>query len=295
MRRVQICFVAAVSLLLIAAPTRGRGSTKQATTGSETQPTPISAKDFNPKRFARSTVIDNAWLPMRPGTQLVFQGWTGEGKERVPHRLVTTVTGLTKMVGGIRSVVLWDRDFSAGELAEAELAFFAQDNAGNIWEMGEYPEEYEKGKVIESPAWIHGVKSARAGITMRAEPRLGTPSYSLGWGPAVGFNDRAKVLLTGQSRCVPVRCYDDVLVVDEFNPGEPGKHQLKYYARGVGNIRVGWTGGNETSKETLVLVEVRRLNAKEIAYVDRQAEKLERSAYTRSKQVYGLTPPLTVG
>jgi len=130
------------------------------------------------------------------------------------------------------------------------------------------------------------------GLTMQAEPRLGTPSYSLGWAPAVGFNDRAKVLRTGQRNCVPVRCYDGVLVVDEFNPGEPGKHQLKYYAPGVGNIRVGWTGGNETSKETLVLVKVRRLNAKEIAYVGRQALKLEQSAYTRSRNVYGRTPPL---
>jgi hypothetical protein len=225
--------------------------------------------------------------------QLVFQGTTTEGKEKIPHRLVFTVTDLTKEIAGVRSVVLWDRDFSAGELVESELAFFAQDDGGNVWQLGEYPEEYENGKVIDSPSWFHGVKKARAGLTMRAAPRPGTSSYSLGWGPAVGFNDRAKVSRTGLKNCVPVGCYDGVLLIDEYNPDEPGRFQLKYYARGIGNIRVGWRGAKEESKEVLVLVKVRRLGAQEMANVRKEALKLEASAYRRSKAVYGRTPPLT--
>jgi hypothetical protein len=252
----------------------------------------ISAKDFGRQKFDRSTTVSNKWLPMKPGTQLVFEGTTIEGTEKIPHRLVFTITDLTKTIARVRSVVLWYRDFSAGQLVEKELAFFAQDNDGNVWQTGEHPEAYEDGKLVESPTWIHGIKGARAGLTMKAKPRLGAPSYSLGWGPAVGFNDNARVLKTGVKTCVPVRCYSNVLLVEEFNPDEPGKSQLKYYASGVGNVRVGWKGAKEDSKETLVLTKVVRMSDAALAQARSEALKLEKHAYQISKKVYGRTAPL---
>ncbi|MGH3064737.1 MAG: hypothetical protein ACRDOF_00365 [Gaiellaceae bacterium] len=257
-------------------------------------PASVTASDYDRDSFASSTKIDNAWFPLRPGTQLVYRGTTTEGKEVIPHRVVFTVTDLTKEIDGVRNVVLWDRDYSAGELVEAEIAFFAQDDDGNVWQLGEYPEEYENGKIVKSPLWIHGLQGARAGLTVRAVSREGTPSYSLGWGPAVGFNDRAKVLKTGAKTCVPLDCFTNVVVMNEFNPDEPGKHQLKYYARGVGNVRVGWAGKNEETKETLVLVAVNRLGAKAMAQARAAARRLEASAYER-KKVYGDTSPLARG
>jgi len=273
--------ILATALLLAVAATAYGGERATETAGP----------GFNPRNFDRATTVDNPWLPLRPGTQLVYAGSTSEGKERVPHRLIFTVTDLTKVIGGVRSVVVWDRDYSAGELVEAELAFFAQDNDGNVWQLGEYPEEYEDGKLVGKPAWIHGIRGARAGVSMKTEPRLGTPSYSLGWGPAVGFNDRARVLRVGAKTCVPFDCYSNVLVIDEFNPDEPGKHQLKYYARGVGNVRVGWSGAKEESKETLALVQRRRLDSSALAAVRGKALKLERHAYEVSTLVYGRTSP----
>jgi hypothetical protein len=275
-------------IVLVAAAVLTIGVSASLATGSDE----ISAKDFGRQKFDRSTTVSNKWLPMKPGTQLVFEGTTVEGKEKIPHRLVFTITDLTKTIAGVRSVVLWDRDFSAGELVEKELAFFAQDNDGNVWQMGEHPEAYEDGKLVESPTWIHGLKGARAGLTMKAKPRVGAPSYSLGWGPAVGFNDFAKVLKVGQKTCVPVRCYSDVLLVSEFNPDEPGKSQLKYYAPGVGNVRVGWAGAKETSKETLVLAKVLQLSPQALAHARAEALKLEKHAYQISKKVYRRTAPL---
>jgi hypothetical protein len=38
----------------------------------------------------------------------------------------------------------------------------------------------------------------------------------------------------GQNTCVPVECYEDVLVIEEFERNKPGAYQLKYYAPGVG-------------------------------------------------------------
>ena len=111
---------------------------------------------------------------------------------------------------------------------------------------------------------------------------------------AVGFNDRAKVTKTGIKTCVPRGCYGNELLTSEFNPDEPGKYQLKNYAQGVGNVRVGWTGKNEDTKETLVLVKINRLGSKAMAQARAAARKLEASAYAR-KKVYGETLPLEGG
>ncbi len=254
--------------------------------------TPASAADdFDAAVFSHPTRIDNPWQSLQPGMQYTYRGRTIEGTEAVGHRLVSTVTDLTKVIDGVRTVVVWDRDFSAGELVEAEIAFFAQDDAGNVWELGEHPEAYEHGKIVESPTWIHGVERARAGISMKAAPRAGTPSYSLGLGPVVGFTDRARVLAVGDRTCIPARCFSRVLLVDEFNPDQPGKHQLKYYAPGVGNVRVGWSGAKEDSKETLVLVALERLGARGVAKARSEALKLEASAYRTTRSVYGHTQP----
>lgn len=290
MRRVGLVTLAVLSGVALAAATLAdaRADSVRAADGA---PENVTDKDYDPAAFRNSLKVDNKWFPLRPGTQLVFRGTTEEGNEKIPHRVVFTVTDLVKEIDDVQSVVLWDRDYSDGELVEAEIAFFAQDEGGNVWQMGEYPEEYEGDKIVASPLWLHELQGARAGLTMRAVPRKGTPSYSLGWGPAVGFNDRARILRTGTKNCVPVRCYSNVLVTDEYNPGEPGKHQLKYYAPNVGNVRVGWAGKNEESKETLVLVAVKRLDPNQMAHARAAARKLEASAYDRRK-VYRQTEPM---
>ena len=287
-RRVGLLTGAGLAALSLAASASIAGGVSLA---GSTPPEEITANAYDHDNFGNSTRIDNRWFPQQPGTQLVFRGTTTEGKETIPHRVIFTVTDLTKEIDGVRSVVLWERDYSSGELVEAEIAFFAQDDDGNVWQLGEYPEEYEEGKIIASPLWVHGLQGAKAGLTMRAVPKTGTSSYSLGWGPAVGFNDRAKVTKTGIKTCVPRDCYGNVLLTSEFNPDEPGKYQLKYYAPRVGNVRVGWAGKNEDTKETLVLVAVNRLGAKAMAQARAAARKLEASAYAR-KKVYAETQPL---
>ena len=249
-------------------------------------------EDFDANNFSNSTMIDNEWQPLKPGTRFVYEGTTVEDDGTVvPHRIVINVTDLTKVIGGVRSVVTWDLDYSDGELVEAEIAFFAQDKDGNIWRMGEYPEEYEEGKFVAASPWIHGFEEARAGIEMKGNPQLGTPSYAQGWGPAVGWTDRGKVDQMGQKTTVPAGSYEDVLVIAETSASEPGAEQLKYFSRGVGNIRVGWKGEGEKTKEVLELTKIEQLDAKALAAVRAEALKLEKSALKHSK-MYAQTSPL---
>ena len=248
-------------------------------------------EDFDPKTFDRSTLINNKWFPLKPGTRFVYEGFTNEEGKSIPHRVVSTVTDLTKVIGGVRTVVCWDQDYSAGKLEEMEIVFFAQDNDGNVWHLGEYPEVYEDGKLVAVPVWIHGIQDGRAGIMMKAEPRLGMPSYSEGWAPTVPWTDRGVVYQMGQKTCVPVDCYEDLLVIAETSREEPDAHQLKYYARGVGYVRVGWRGEGEKTKETLELVKIEQLGPEALAEARAEVVKLEKRAYEIGKKVYARTSP----
>jgi hypothetical protein len=233
-------------------------------------------------------------MPLKPGTQYVYEGTAileGE-KSRSARRVVSTVTDLGKVIAGVRTLVVWERDYTAGQLGETEIAFFAQDNAGNVWLLGEYPEEYENAKFVDAPTWITGQKGARAGIAMLANPRVGTPDYSQGFAPPPAeFNDRARVYKTGQRTCTPVDCYKNVLVTEEFEPGVPGAYQLKYYAPGVGNVRVGWRGAKEEEKEELALVGLKQLSPQALAKARKEALALDKRAYKNSKEVYAKTQP----
>ncbi|GAA1815063.1 hypothetical protein [Agromyces neolithicus] len=269
-------------------------TTPSAGTGSSVGPSGESGPQpgFELLRFSNPTSVDNRWFPLRPGTQFVYEGETVEDGRTTEHRVVSTVTDLVKVIAGVPNVVVWDRDFAGDELVEAEIAFFAQADDGDIWRFGEYPEAYEAGELVETPAWIHGIKDAQAGLFMMASPKVSADSYAQGWGPEVDWSDRAIVQDTGQEACVRAGCYSDVLITDEFSLDEPGAHQLKYYAPEVGNIQVGWTGDDPT-QETLELVEIVQLSEADMAEVREEAMKLEEQAYVNSKEVYGRTTPMT--
>jgi hypothetical protein len=251
----------------------------------------VGAKDFDPTNFDHSTTVDNKWFPLVPGEHSVFEGSALDDGKRISRRVLTTVTDLSKEINGVNTVVVWERDYSDGELVEAELAFFAQDNYGNVWHMGEYPEEYEEGEFDKAPGWVAGFKGASAGIAMRAEPRLGTPSYAQGYAPPpINWVDRGRVYKVGQRTCVPLNCYEDVLVIEEFERNKPGAYQLKYYAPGVGDIRVGWRGPEEEEKEGLELVKDVRLSPQALAKARAGALELEKHAY-QIKEYYRKTKP----
>ena len=246
---------------------------------------------FDSKNFDHSTTIDNEWFPLKPGMRYVWDGMNvDEDGEVETQSVVLAVTDLTKVIDGVRTIVCWERDIVDRELEETEIYFAAQDNDGIVWLLGEYPEEYDDKKLVAAPCWIHGIQDAKAGIMMLADPKVGSPSYSQGWAPAVEFSDRGAVHQTGEKTTVPFGSYEDVLVIDEYNKEEPGAFQLKYFARGVGNVRVGWRGV-VTDQEILELIRVEELGAKELTIARDKAMQLEQHAYEVSKDVYGRSKP----
>jgi hypothetical protein len=291
-RMITLLGVAVAVAVLGASACAGNGPSRTSVASTSGLPPVASDADFDPANFSNPTEVTNPWFPLVPGKRFTWKGHANDGG-RVSRAVVFTVTDLTKVVNGVRTIVAWERDYTDGELEEVELTFFAQDDNGNLWYFGEYPEEYDGRKIVKTPAWVPGLHGARAGIMMQAVPRLGTPSYAEGWGGSdVDWTDRGKVDQVGRQSCVPVDCYSDVVVIDEFNPDEPGTHQLKYYAPEVGVVRVGWRGAKEEEREVLVLVSLEHLSPAEMDEVRRAVLSQEARAYRISPDVYGQTQPI---
>jgi hypothetical protein len=276
-----IAALGASSLPVLAAP--GTGGTASPAAAS------VASAASGNVQFPHPTRVNNRLFPLVPGTQFSYQGRIIEGGVSTPHSVVFTVTGLTKMVGGVRTVVAWDRDFLAGKLEEQEIALFAQDRHGNVWSLGEYPEEYDNGKLTGAPStWVNGARGGHGGIQVLARPTVGD-RYVEGRVPAIGFFDVARVAATGQTTCVRLGCFRHVVVVDEWSPNDPtGGHQLKYYAPHTGLVRVGARGGDQ--QEFLQLVSVRELGPRALAMVRAQVLAMDRRAY-RIAKVWRATGP----
>ena len=139
----KVVLTAVVSLVMISVSACGGAPAKV-----ETQ-----FENLNPKNFTNPTLINNEWFPMKPGTQYVFEGNTADTGKLLHHRLLFTVTDLTKVIGDVRTVVAWIVDYGDSQVVEKEIAFYAQDNEGTVWYLGEYPEAYENGQIVDVPTW----------------------------------------------------------------------------------------------------------------------------------------------
>ena len=271
-----------------------QGTTETAqgtTTESEASVGEVTAEGFDVSLFDDSShLVDNEWFPLEPGTRYVWEGraFDDEG-QRIERRVVFIVTDLTKVIGGVRAVVGWDRDFNDDTLGESELIFYAQDKSGTVWHLGEYVEHWSEGELDGARLWVDGdPEGAKAGIGMKAEPVAGTASYSQGFAPPPWFwDDHARVSELGVRTCVPVDCFDESIVIEEFEPRFAGAFQLKYYARGVGNIRVGWRGPNDDEQEEMVLTEFEQLSPDVLANVRAQVLEQEHRGYA-----YARTEPM---
>ena len=239
--------------------------------------------DVDAKNFSRPTIIDNKYMPLKPGMQVVFEGWTIDDEDKkVPHKVIDIILDLVKDINGIETVVLWERDIVNGKLEESELAFRAQDDKGNVWHFGEVKEVFdENGKLVGGKVWMQGRLGAKAGIIMPAKPAVGTPSFSQGL--AIGvykWDDRGQVRKVNEKVTVKAGSYKDVVVIEEWSSGEKkkGALQLKYYAPGVGYVKVGFEG-DDPVKETLELTKISELTAKEMDEARAEALKLEERNY----------------
>jgi hypothetical protein len=193
-----------------------------------------------PPASAFSAHVDNPWFPLKPGTRYVYTGV----KDGQPSRDVLTVTRETQTIDGVPCVVVHDRLYLRGRIAERTTDWYTEDKQGNVWYFGEQTAELDRhGRVTSTEGtWTAGIDDAQAGIYMPAQPRIGqTGRQEYLKGQA---EDHFKVI--GLFRTVTASRSRNVLLTQETTPLEPGTVDHKLYVRGVGTVLEQTVkGGNE--------------------------------------------------
>ena len=203
---------------------------------------------FDPANFVRD--IDNRFFPLAPGTRFIYRG-VEDGEREVN---VVLVTEERKNILGVSAVVVLDRVFVDGELKEKTFDWYAQDEKGNVWYLGEDTKEFEDGKVVSTEgSWEAGVDGAEAGIIMPAHPQVGLHYQQEFYeGEA---EDEARVVARDLDITVPYGSFHNCLKTLEWTPLEPGITEAKFYCPSVGFVKA---RGVEGSDARLVLTNVFR-------------------------------------
>lgn len=176
-------------------------------------------------------VIDNPYLPLRPGNRWIYEGEDDDGVERIE----VTVTDQRREIMGISAVVVRDTVTLDGELIEDTFDWYTQDTDGNVWYLGEDSTEYENGAPVSiAGSWEAGVNGAQAGIIMLAHPQRGD-AYRQEYDPG-NAEDMAEVVHVGGRCRIELGSFEDVLVAREWTPLEPDVVEEKSYAPGVGLV-----------------------------------------------------------
>lgn len=236
----RVLVVATVMLVSLAAGVAVLGAS-----GDDPEP---YAPRIDPAAF--TTVVDNPWFPLLPGTRWVYEGRSDEGLERK----VVEVTAETRVVMGVPCVVVKDTVFLDGELYEDTVDWFAQDRFGNVWNFGEETRKRtDDGGFTPAGSWEAGVDGALPGTVMPGLPRPGA-SYRQEYLPGEA-EDMARILRIEERLAVRAGAFDRVVTTRDWSPLDPDAVEHKHYALGVGLIREEAVQGDEYEME---LVEVNR-------------------------------------
>jgi len=204
---------------------------------------------FEQATFTNPTQVDNKYLPLNPNTTQLYQAATEDGLETI----VVEVLEETRVVNGVTCAVIRDRVFLDELLIEDTHDWYAQDDDGNVWYMGESVINYEYDDddnligTNNDGAWEAGVDDALPGIVMWADPEVGNSYYQ------EYYEDEAEDLGLVVAAGVRVELkngdtYEDCLQILDWNPLNPAVLEYKYYAPGVGLIKEEVVGGDETAE-----------------------------------------------
>ena len=201
---------------------------------------------FDKSNFHNPLKIDNKYFPLNAGTTMIYNG-TSDGD---PTRDVFVVTNDTKQILGISTRVVHDDAYVKGDHEETTNDWFAQDDQGNVWYMGEFTTDLSN-KGSHEGSWEAGVKGAKAGIVMEAEPKVGdTCKQEVAKDVA---EDKGSVLSLNEKITVPYGSFSNVLKTKDFSPLEPDIVENKYYAQNIGQIKAISIKG-ESEVETLTQI-----------------------------------------
>ncbi len=198
-----------------------RGAAKEADTFTST---------FDVQKGELAATGRNPYFVLEPGYQLVLAG----GDEH----LTITVLNETKLVDGVVTRIVEERETNKGQLVEVSRNFYAISKRTNsVFYFGEDVDMYSNGKISNHEgSWASGVDGATFGMMMPGDALLKSRFYQER-APKVAM-DRAEIISLDQHLIAPAGAFDTLKVL-ETSPLEMLAREYKYYVRGIGLVQDG--------------------------------------------------------
>jgi len=171
----------------------------------------------------------NPYFVLEPGFQLVLEG--GDTKLQI------TVLSETKMVDGVNTRVVEEKEWKDGKLHEIARNYFAIcPQTKDVFYFGEDVEFYENGKVVKREgSWLAGTNGNKAGLIMPGTPKLNMKYYQE-LAPGVAM-DRAEIESLTETCKTPAGTFSGCMKVKETSGIELLAKEYKYHAPGIGLVR----------------------------------------------------------
>ena len=114
------------------------------------------------------------------------------------------------------------------------LDYFAQDDNGTVYYLGEDVDEYKDGKIVgHEGAWLFGRDTQSPGILLPGNPKIGDKFMSEDVSKSIHEDDEIVSLL--ETGTTPSGTYKNCIKLKEVLAD--GEVEYKYFAKGIGVVR----------------------------------------------------------
>ena len=188
------------------------------------------SRSFSPNKEDLATIGKNTYFILLPSYRLHL--------EHGSHALVIRVLNETKVVDGVETRVVEERETKGGQLVEVSRNYFAiSKTTGDVYYFGEDVDTYENGKVTSHKgSWLAGVDGAKFGLMMPGNPRVGQKYYHE-LAPGIAM-DRAEIIGRNVTFKTGMGTFEKCLRVRETSDLESTSEE-KLYAMDMGLIKDG--------------------------------------------------------
>jgi len=172
----------------------------------------------------------NPFFDLTPGTLHTYR----DGKVTLAIRVLDE----TRVVDGVKTRIIEEREEVDGKPKEISRNFFAIDPANNdVSYFGEEVDEFDgAGKVSHPGVWLSGVKGAHFGLMIPGNPKVGDRFYQE-IAPGVAM-DRFEIVGMDDTIETPAGKFEHCIHARETTPIEKDTGH-KWYVRGVGLVKDG--------------------------------------------------------
>ena len=203
------------------------------------QAVPVVAKDkpaasvwqeeFGVASCALATSGRNDYFVLEPGHQLVLEGGG--------IKLQITVLDETKVINGVTTRVVEEREWNKGQLHELSRNYYAFcPQTRDVLHFGEDVEVFKDGKLVkDAGTWLAGSNGNRPGLVIPGTPRPGmryyqeiAPGITLNRGEVVSLTETCKTAAGTFSKCMKIRGTSGL---------DAKKLEYRYYAPQIGLVR----------------------------------------------------------